>query len=333
MNNWKIDVAVLLIFFNRPDKFRQVFEQVKLARPSKLFLYQDAPRKNNERDIENVKKCREIAEDIDWDCEVYKLYQTENVGCDPSEYISQKWAFSIVDKCIILEDDDVPSQSFFPYCKELLDKYENDTRINMICGMNNLEKYEDTGYDYFFSYYGAIWGWASWSRVVNRWNEEYELLNEKDIERFKKANKDKRVLKRYLKSAYAHKASGKAHYESILAYDMMANNTINIVPAKNMIKNIGNEGEDGTHSLTSLKLAPKGIRKALDLIVYDIEFPLKHPNYVMEEVEYRKKYLRVMGWGHPFVTFYRRCESFALALIYGDKASLKRKFKKLFHIK
>ena len=158
-------------------------------------------------------------------------------------------------------------------------------------------------------------------------------MNEKDIERFKKANRDKRVLKRYLKSAYAHKSSGKAHYESILAYDMMVNNTINIIPAKNMIKNIGNVGEEGTHSLTSLKLAPRGIRRVLDLKTYDIEFPLKHPNYVMEEVEYRKKYLRVMGWGHPFVSFYRRCESFVLALIYGDKASLKRKLKKLFCIK
>ena len=37
-----------------------------------------------------------------------RSYQTKNQGCDPSEYLSQKWAFSIVDKCIVLEDDDVP---------------------------------------------------------------------------------------------------------------------------------------------------------------------------------------------------------------------------------
>ena len=33
----KTDIAVLLLFFNRADTFRQVFEAVKEARPSKLF--------------------------------------------------------------------------------------------------------------------------------------------------------------------------------------------------------------------------------------------------------------------------------------------------------
>ena len=37
----KIDVAVLMLFFNRPDHFQQVFDEVKKARPSRLFLYQD----------------------------------------------------------------------------------------------------------------------------------------------------------------------------------------------------------------------------------------------------------------------------------------------------
>lgn len=54
MNASKIDVPVLLIFFNRPETFCKVFEQVKLARPSKLFLYQDGARKNRPTDVERV---------------------------------------------------------------------------------------------------------------------------------------------------------------------------------------------------------------------------------------------------------------------------------------
>lgn len=330
MNDYKIDVAVLLIFFNRPKTFEKVFEQVKIARPKKIFLYQDAPRRDHPEDIECVRACREIAENIDWDCEVYKFYQTENVGCDPSEYISQKWAFSIVDKCIVLEDDDVPSQSFFLYAKELLDRYENDERINIICGMNNIETY-DNGYDYLYSYYGSIWGWASWSRVVNRWVSTYDMLmNEEDKKRFILANKDKRIMKRYLRAVESHIVSGKEHYESIMAYDMMTNNTINIVPTKNMISNIGNNAEGGTHSISNEKLLPKGSRRVLSMRTYEIDMPLRHPPYVMEDVEYKKKYLRIMGWGHPFVTLYRRIASLFLAIRYGDKKSLKRKFQKLF---
>ena len=40
----KTDIAVLLLFFNRPSTFKLVFEEVKKARPSRLFLYQDGPR-------------------------------------------------------------------------------------------------------------------------------------------------------------------------------------------------------------------------------------------------------------------------------------------------
>ena len=69
----KNDVAVLLLFFNRPSTFGQVFAEVKKARPSRLFLYQDGPR--GERDMAGIKVCREIAEDIDWECEVYRMYQ------------------------------------------------------------------------------------------------------------------------------------------------------------------------------------------------------------------------------------------------------------------
>lgn len=130
MQSYKTDVAVLILFFNRPDHLGKVFDEVRKARPSKLFLYQDGPR--GERDMPGIEACRRIVENIDWECDVQRLYQERNYGCDPSEYISQKWAFSFVDKCIVLEDDDVPSQSFFTFCKEMLDRYEHDERIWMI---------------------------------------------------------------------------------------------------------------------------------------------------------------------------------------------------------
>ena len=90
-----VDVSVLILFFNRPEPLKQVFAQVREARPARLFLYQDGPR--NEKDIEGIRACREVVSQIDWDCEVHQLYQERNYGCDPSEFISQKWAFSQTD--------------------------------------------------------------------------------------------------------------------------------------------------------------------------------------------------------------------------------------------
>ena len=67
-----VDVPVLILFFNRPQQLSQVFEQVKKARPSRLFLYQDGAR--NEHDLPGIKACREIVSQIDWECEVERFY-------------------------------------------------------------------------------------------------------------------------------------------------------------------------------------------------------------------------------------------------------------------
>ena len=113
----KIDVAVLITFFVRPDTLQKVFDSVREARPSTLLLWQDGPRLNRSDDLINIEKCREIVGNIDWECTVYRNYHSDNMGCDPSTFLAQKWAFGLVDKCIILEDDRVPVQSFYPYCK------------------------------------------------------------------------------------------------------------------------------------------------------------------------------------------------------------------------
>lgn len=70
-----VDVPVLILFFNRPQQLSQVFEQVKKARPSRLFLYQDGAR--NEHDLPGIKACREIVSQIDWECEVERFYRKE----------------------------------------------------------------------------------------------------------------------------------------------------------------------------------------------------------------------------------------------------------------
>lgn len=80
MKSALVDVPVLILFFNRPQQLSQVFEQVKKARPSRLFLYQDGAR--NERDLPGIEACREIVSQIDWECEVERLYQEKNFGCD-----------------------------------------------------------------------------------------------------------------------------------------------------------------------------------------------------------------------------------------------------------
>ena len=67
MKTYKTDISVLMLFHARADHFSQVWAEVKKARPSRLFLYQDGPRENS-NDMEGIMAWRELVKDenIDW---------------------------------------------------------------------------------------------------------------------------------------------------------------------------------------------------------------------------------------------------------------------------
>lgn len=311
----KVDVAVLLLFFTRTDSFEKVFEAVREARPSKLFLYQDGPR--GERDMAGIEACRKIAENIDWECEVYRKYQERNYGCDPSEYLSQKWAFSIVDKCIVLEDDDVPSQSFFPFCKELLDRYEHDERISMISGFNTDEVTPDVADDYFFTSAQAIWGWASWRRVIDRWQGDYAFLDDENAMRLLRAKCKRQGFRAaMIDMARDHRASGKEFYETIMWADMVLNSGLAIMPTRNMVNNLG-AVNDSTH-FSSLTTMNHRMRSIFTMKRYEIDFPLKHPRYVIENVDFKERYYKVHAWNHPWIKIQNSIEELFLNLKHGN---------------
>ena len=287
--SWLVDVAVLCIFFVRDDCFAQSFEAVRKARPSKLLLWQDGPR--NEKDMEGIMKCREIAENIDWECEVYRCYNEKNYGCDPSTFYSHKWAFSLVDKCIILEDDLVPSPSFFQFCKELLDKYENDERIDRICGSNLLEEY-DIEDDYFFTKWGNSSGWASWSRVAKKWEENYEFMdNEYAVLRMRESvsAKDLKGHLEWEQKCLLHKKEGVPYWEFILGAEALLNNRLIIYPRVNLVENVG-WGKNSTHAPESIEMLPKTKRRFFTRKVHDMQFPLKHPKYIIEDRMFPRLY-------------------------------------------
>ena len=311
-----VDVSVLILFFNRPESLEAEFEVIRKAQPTRLFLYQDGPR--NERDLPKMEACRRIVEKVDWPCEVHRNYQEKNSGCDPSNFNAQKWAFSITDKCIILEDDDIPSISFFSFCKEMLDKYENDQRITMIAGTNYDEVTPDMPYDYFFTTTFSITGWATWKRVVDQWDEHYTFLDDEfNMRQLEDYIKERKYQKDFIKFCHYHRSIGKAYYETIYHAFIFFNSGLCIVPRVNMISNLGACGE-GTHLSGSNDELPRAYRRIFEMGHHELEFPLRHPKYVIENVKYKDRMFRIQGWGHPWIKIGRSFEELWLNLRKGN---------------
>lgn len=211
----------------------------------------------------------------------------------------------------------------------MLDRYENDDRIGMIQGCNFEERTDDADdADYFFSTNFCISGWASWSRVVNQWDEHYTWLDEpRTVERLENLIEERKLRDDFLPMARAHKASGKAYYETIFMAHLLLNSQLAIVPRLNMINNIG-VLEDSVHFSGSVQLLPSGYRRFFTMKRYDLEFPLRHPNHILEHVRHRQRVYRIAGWRHPWIKVWRSFEELYLNIRYGQWKNIFNAIKK-----
>ena len=157
---------VLVMGFNRPEVLGGLFDRLREVQPSRLFIAIDGARPDRAGETERVQACRDLAATVDWPCEVSTLFQEANLGCGLGVSTAITWFFEHVERGIILEDDIVPDPSFFDFCAELLDRYENDDRIFAISGCNYVppSAQDDPDLPYRFSRVPHIWGWATWRR-------------------------------------------------------------------------------------------------------------------------------------------------------------------------
>lgn len=321
MKDALIDVPVSMIFFNRPQTLKQVFEVVRDVRPTKLFLIQDGAREGRSGDNAKIKECRDIVSNIDWKCEVVKIYSDKNLGCGKRIYTGIKEVFTHVDRTIILEDDIVVSKSFFKFCAELLEKYKDDERIIDIAGMNHVGINRKCPSSYFFSEIGSCWGWATWKRSWDKMEYEFDFLsNEYAMHCFKKL----RVRTMYLRKSIIK--DGKKRKKKLEAGEkleawtyqfMMAgylNSTLSIVPTKNMVTNIGLTS-DSLHATDSIKKIPKGLQKVFFAKRYEIDFPMIHPKYIIKDNDFAESVIDILGL-KPIKNFFRKVESVLRRIIY-----------------
>jgi len=328
MQKYLINVPVALIFFARPDVLKETFAAIRAAKPKQLFLIQDGSRLNHKDDLKKIVQCREIVSNVDWECEVRTNYSDLNLGCGMRVYSGISWAFEYVDRLAIIEDDCVPCVSFFQFCEEVLEKYKSDERINMISGMNHEGISQRITADYLFTESGSIWGWATWKRVWDTVDFNLSCIKNHEIERlinnlhgpflFKEGRK---------KLSKLEDGQNLTSWSHQFGINMYIHSRLNIVPKYNLITNIGLT-ENGANSVTSLKFIPKGLRRVYFMKTHEMQFPLKHPNFVINDIEFRNKVERIMGVGHPFVNFYRTCESVFYRIIAGEFLNIMKGLKR-----
>lgn len=135
-----MNTPILFIIFNRPDTTEKVFEVIRRQKPQRLYIAADGPRKHRLGEDKTCMETRSIVAQVDWDCDVKTLFRDENLGCGKAVSSAIDWFFQNEEMGIILEDDCLPSDSFFNFCETALEKYKNDVNVYTISGNNFFAK-------------------------------------------------------------------------------------------------------------------------------------------------------------------------------------------------
>ncbi len=272
----RLHTPVVLLMFRRPDTTARVFAEIARAQPPKLLVVADGPRPDRPDEAEQCAATRAIIEQVDWPCEVLTNYAETNMGLRRRVSSGITWAFEQVDEAIILEDDCVPHPTFFRFCQELLERYRDDERVMHISGDNFQYGHRRTSYSYYFSYYPHCWGWATWRRAwqhyddaMHHWPEVREggwlsdVLHDTDAVHY---------WSHIFQSTYDGQIDSWAYRWN---FSCWLQHGLSILPHTNLVSNIG-YGDAATHTVG-------GDARWSTLSAEGLDFPLAHPPFLIRD--------------------------------------------------
>ena len=237
-----IEAPVLFMVFNRPEKTEQVFNAIRGVRPKKLYVAMDHPRAGRLDDETNCAKVKAIVENVDWPCETHYLYHPENRGCSLAGKMAWDWFFAQEEEMIFLEDDGLPTKSFFYFTQAMLQKYREDKKIAYVGGVNYGLKCGSSSY-FFSKLPAATYAMGTWKRVYDLYEYRLESFPEtaKDSS-FRRKFPDLTSYWMFMPRFWRYFKHGGNTYDIQMIYLSYKYEMFSIAPNINMVSNIGLDG-------------------------------------------------------------------------------------------
>lgn len=283
-----MNVPVAFIIYKRPETTRRVFEAIRQARPTKLYLIADGP-----KTPDLTRACTEtrriVEEGIDWKCDFQKIIEKANLGCARRVQSGLDEVFKYEEKAIILEDDTLPDHSFFQFCNILLDKYEENNRVAHISGCNLQPEAFHTKYSYCFSSIINIWGWATWRRSWKNYDllmKSWENENKKSLLKKWCINRNHRTGMRKMFDLHCNN-NNPWSWDYQWNYSCWKNNGLSVIPKVNLVSNLG-IGPDASNTKLKEKIPSfPELTSSINQII--------HPHEISRDNLFDKLYFRLMS--------------------------------------
>ncbi|QJR30755.1 glycosyltransferase family A protein [Limnobacter profundi] len=262
---------ILFLIFNRPDTTARVFDSIRKAKPSRLYIAADGPRDERAGEADLCEKTRGIAQAVDWPCEVKTLLRHKNLGCKKAVSGAIDWFFENELEGIILEDDCLPAPDFFRFCDALLEKYRDEPEVGSITGDNFISSTWTPEESYYFSKFSHIWGWATWRRAWKEYDvsmTDWPKLGLPFLQT--QVFEDNRKAAKYWSMVFDKVYLGDIDtWDYQWAFTCFKNNWLSCIPKSNLVTNIG-FGPNATHTTSAES-------KLANVSTGILDWPIKHP--------------------------------------------------------
>ena len=231
----QLKAVVALFTYRKLEFLNEILDEIKKYDPPKVYIFQN--KYFNETEEKLVKEVEDFLNNYSFATEVEIISQEKHLKINDHFLLSLNYAFSKEKTLIILEDDTIPSSSFFLFCNMMLKKYENHPFVGCINGSNlNAVNQENR---YFYSGLAApFWGWATWKSKWDLYknNDYYWLKNKEKISQAITPKNKVKVLKAM------NQLSPNSLYitwDILWNWALMANGLKCILPGQNLVSNKG----------------------------------------------------------------------------------------------
>ena len=278
-------LPVLLIAFNRFEYTEKVISVLFKYQPSKLYLAMDAPQDEDDRAIQN--RIIELVSKGFSDSKLLLIRAESNQGTGLFIPDAITKFFEFEEFGIILEDDCVPTLTFFDYCQQLNSRRENTPQIMAICG-SNLFTNGEQGDAYCLGTFFVPWGWATWREKWENFDRKEGNLDliEKEINRrWYTSDKLRNFMAQYIENATKPESRV---WTGFWLCSMIRADGVIATPDTNLVTNIGFQGH-GVNASTKLQ-------RIFTRESFEIHKPIFHESNRSDLLALENKYFDVLNY-------------------------------------
>jgi hypothetical protein len=179
---------IIIFIYNRLHHLDRLFNSLQrndLFKKSKVLIFSDGPK--NQIDKDKINKVRELLKKrlIPKNSEI--IENDVNLGLSRNVIGGLNKTFQIYDRAIILEDDLELSPFFLNYMNDALNLYAISKNVASISGYMYPIDPKKFSNNYFFLKLIESWGWGTWKRAWNIFEND-SLILKKKIDEKKLAN-------------------------------------------------------------------------------------------------------------------------------------------------